>query len=329
MVSSQQDRVLDLLRGNYPEYFNSPVIAKILKLNPQSVKVYLSRLAKNGLITKQEGIRGFYRYLDSEEAEKPQITQECECPIVAHTFYMLTPIEKDFLETIQLLPKEGGSPQLHVVTNGNNPTIMDKTKVDFWLNLPYYWDGNKKVRDIIIRQRHLRIEESALKLEVRELSTDGRPYNLIDYDKMLIAMEMLFYPHFHQFDWEFPTWAFNKDHCEIRLEGMKSITFQEVKGTIYRWYEKNSLNATREEIHGSTPFKLEDIMATLGKGYKIPLGTADLRNETKELRQDIKLLRKDYRKQQHLLSKLIDEIHELGGQKPLCVQYPPDHEVTR
>ncbi|MCK5608050.1 hypothetical protein KAR91_39585 [Candidatus Pacearchaeota archaeon] len=321
-MKSGKDKVLDFLKDNYPDYYNAPVIAKKLRLNPKSVNTYLSRLAKNGLIIKQEGIDGFYRRLDPEEAEKPQITAECECPIVMHTFYCYAEIEKSFIETLTMLDKEGGSPPPTTLTDSNKPLLMDKTKVDFWLHLPHYWEGNKRVRDIVIRQHHIRIEETALKIEIRELSNRGKSYNLIELDKLLIALEMLFYPHFNQFDWQFPLWALNKDHCEIRLEGVEAITFRDVKGAIYRWYAKNNLIPTREEVHATTEaLRLEDLMAVLNSGFKVPLGMADLRNEVKLLKRENQATRKEMRKLGHVIDRLLDEIHELSGQKPLVVQY--------
>lgn len=319
----EQQKVLEFLKDKYPEYYNAPVIAKTLDLNPKSVNTYLNRLRSNGLLFKEEGIDGYYRYLDPEEAGKPQITAECECPIVMHTFYCFADIERGFIETLTMLENQGGSPPQQDVTESNKPLLMDKTKIDFWLALPHYWEGNKKVRDIMIRQHHLRIEESPFKVEVRELSNRGRPYNLLELDKLLIALEMLFYPHFNQFDWQFPTWALNKDHCEIRLEGVKSITFQDVKGAIYRWYAKNNLIPAREEVHATTrALRVEDLMAVLDKGFKVPLGMGDLRNEVKLMKQENRALRKELRKLHHQLDRLFDEIHELGGQKSLVMQYP-------
>jgi len=255
------------------------------------VNVMLARLLKKGLIEKP--VRGFYKWRDPGKKDiKDTAPDEVK-------FHGLT------MEAV-LTKLEGWSPLL---TNANSPVGAEK--MPQWIV-----EGNKKVFETSWRQRGVRVEVSERKVEVR-LSASQNPLSIPELDAYFSFLEGLFFPNFYSYAWSLVHWGINVDHSEWWLDGATSITMCDARGYISRWYNKKGLGA-RQEVHGSVSIGLEQVINYI-RGTA-PLGVGDLRQKCDLLEEGIRVLSKDYRRMQVMLTKFVEILDEMNP-RPTLLPY--------
>lgn len=249
----------------------------------------LARLTKKGLITRE--VRGFYKFKEPEQ-KKPVNLAEGE--VTFHGIHMRANLSK----------LERGSPLL-------STSITGVEKAPEWII-----EGNKRVFEASWRQRRVRIMHAPSTLEATVTSSENS-LSIPEFDAYLSFLEGLFYPDFYSYAWEFPSLGVNVDRVGYWIEGCNSITMQDARGYIARWYNKQGIGV-RQEVHMFSNLGLDEVLSFL-RG-NAPLGVSDLRDDVNTLEKGVRVLSKDYRRMQVMLKRFLEILHEMSPE-PTILPY--------
>ena len=280
---------MSYLFENSPNEFNAPTIAKATGIKQATVNMALARLTKKGLITRE--VRGFYRF---KEPERKKPVDLADGDVAFHGIHMRANLSK----------LEGWAPLL-------SSSITGTEKAPEWV-----LEGNKRVFEASWRKRRVRIEAAPSVLEVRASCSD-LPLSIPEFDAYLSFLEGLFYPDFYGYAWEFPSLGVNVDRAGFWIEGCSSITMQDARGYIARWYNKQGIGV-RQEVHMFSNLGLDDVLRFL-RG-NAPLGVSDLREDVNTLEKGVRVLSKDYRRMQVMLKRFLEILHEMSPE-PTILPY--------
>jgi hypothetical protein len=253
----------------------------------------LARLLKKELVVKE--VRGFYKYKE-QEPKKP--VNLADSDVAFHGIHMRANLSK----------LEGWAPPL-------SSSITGPEKAPEWV-----LEGNKRVFEASWRQRRVRIEAAPSVLEVRASCSD-LPLSIPEFDAYLSFLEGLFYPDFYAYAWEFPSLGVNVDRTGYWIEGCNSVTMQDARGYIARWYNKQGIGV-RQEVHMFSNLGLDDVLRFL-RG-NAPLGVSDLRDQVNTLEKGIRALSSDNRRTRVMLTRFIEILHEMSPQ-PTILAYDDRH----
>lgn len=281
--------MLTYLFENNPNDYNAPSIAKATGLKQHTVNMALARLLKRRLVTRE--VRGFYRYKDTGEKKPVQLA---DGDVAFHGIHMRANLSK----------LEGGSPLL-------STSITGVEKAPEWIV-----EGNKRVFEASWRKRRVRIMHAPSAIEVNVTASES-PLSIPEFDAYLSFLEGLFYPDFYAYAWEFPSLGVNVDRVGYWIEGCNSVTMQDARGYIARWYNKQGIGV-RQEVHMFSNLGLDDVLRFL-RG-NAPLGVSDLREQVNTLEKGIRALSSDNRRTRVMLTRFIEILHEMSPQ-PTILAY--------
>lgn len=111
----------------------------------------------------------------------------------------------------------------------------------------------------------------------------------------LVEMEAWLRGHV-DLDWRAVNFEFLWDERSIHLEGVQAVTFNDLMGTMEKYYNKGL--GVRRELRGSKPARVQDLEALIQGGitsHQAMQGMAILRGEVQHLTEAVKAIHYQYR----------------------------------
>jgi len=202
---------------------------------------------------------------------------------------------------------------LHRIVLKRNVTSTNPCYMKILRSYPLVKSGNEDTYIMNLSGLTVRINISSKSITVRLSCNNSKLHPFLLPSEIIIIQDILDHLFSLGFEeepdqWELLTFDMNRDFLGYRLDGASALTYQHVKGLLFKAYNKGS--ALRVETSCSLPIRFSEL-ATWLKGGPVP-GIPELLNEIKKIRSDYAKIEARVKKQS---TRQAPSPHEPGRSK--------------